>query len=111
MVRNGEISVDDVRRVFRRYWWLLPICIVACTAIAVVLTMVLPKKYTSKTTVLVDEPTVPQEFVKPVVGDTLGLLASMQEQILSGARLELVVDKFGLYPEDRATSTKAELAG
>ena len=111
MVRNGEISVDDVRRVFRRYWWLLPICMVACTAIAVVLTMVLPKKYTSETIVLVDAPTVPQDFVKPVVGDTLGLLASMQEQILSGARLEVVVDKLGLYPEDRATSTKAELAG
>ncbi len=83
---------------------------VVCTAIALVLTMVLPKKYTSKTTVLVDEPTVPQDYVKPVVGDTLGLLASMQEQILSSSRLELVVDKFGLYPEDRATSTKAALA-
>jgi polysaccharide chain length determinant protein (PEP-CTERM system associated) len=110
MVRNGEISVDDARRVFRRYWWLVPLCVIACTAIALVLTMVLPKKYTSKTTVLVDEPTVPQDYVKPVVGDTLGLLASMQEQILSSSRLELIVDKFGLYPEDRGTSNKAALA-
>jgi polysaccharide chain length determinant protein (PEP-CTERM system associated) len=60
--------------------------------------------------VLLDQPTVSQEYVKPVVGDTMEQLASIQEQILSRSRLELVVDKFGLYPEDRNTETKAALA-
>ena len=110
MVRNGEITMADVRRVFRRYWWLVPICLVACTAIALVLTAVLPKKYTSQTAVLVDAPTVPQDFVKPVVGDTMGMLASMQEQILSRSRLETIVDKFNLYAMDRGTASKAALA-
>ena len=100
----------DARRVFRRYWWLLPICVVACTAIALVLAGVLPKKYTSQTSVLVELPSVPQDFVKPVVGDTMGMLASMREQILSRSRLEAVVDKFNLYSADRGPATKDVLA-
>ena len=110
MVRNGEITIADARRVFRRYWWLLPICIVACTAIALVLTAVLSKKYTSQTSVLVELPTVPQDFVRPVVPDTIGMLASMRQQILSSSRLETVVDKYNLYAADRATATKDVLA-
>jgi polysaccharide chain length determinant protein (PEP-CTERM system associated) len=64
--------------------------------------MVLPKKYTSQTLILVQQPTVPSDIVKPVVTEDLNhRLASMQEQILSRTRLEPIIGKFGLYPEDR----------
>ena len=110
MIRNGQISVADVRRIFRRYWWIVPICVVACTAFGATLAEILPKQYTSQTSVLVDSPTVPQDYVKPVVTDTMDQLASMQEQILSRSRLELVVEKFGLYPAEQAKLSKGELA-
>jgi len=62
----------------------------------------LPKKYTSQTLVLVAKPTVPTEYVKPVVTEDLNQrLASMKEQILSRTRLEPVIDKLNLYSEDR----------
>ncbi len=103
MVRNGEISLADAKRVLKRYWWILPITVLGCTSLAVAAIKVLPKKYTSQTVVLVDPPAVSAEIVKPVVPENLGpRLASMQEQILSRTRLEPVIQKFGLYPQDRS---------
>ncbi len=102
MVRNGELAAEDAKRVLRRYWWILPITVVGCGTIAMMLAMVLPKKYTSQTLILVQQPTVPSDIVKPVVTEDLNhRLASMQEQILSRTRLEPIIEKFGLYPELR----------
>jgi polysaccharide chain length determinant protein (PEP-CTERM system associated) len=102
MVRNGEIAPEDAKRVLRRYWWILPIAAVGCGTIAMLLAVVLPKKYTSQTLILVQQPTVPSDIVKPVVTEDLNhRLASMQEQILSRTRLEPIIEKFGLYPELR----------
>ena len=102
MVRNGELAPEDAKRVFRRYWWILPIAVVGCGTIAMLLAMVLPKQYISQTLILVQQPTVPSDIVKPVVTEDLNhRLASMQEQILSRTRLEPIIEKFGLYPELR----------
>ena len=109
MVRNGEMTLEDARRVFRRYWWIAPMSAVACTALAVVLATILPKQYTSQMVVLIDEPTVPQEYVKPVVSGNNQRLASMQERILSSSRLQLVIDKLGLYAGDRGKVSTAAL--
>src|SRR5207245_3020697 len=58
----------------------------------------LPKKHTAPTSILVEQPTVPDNYVKPVVSENLGQrLASMQEQILSRTRLQHLVEQFGLY--------------
>jgi protein tyrosine kinase modulator len=102
MIKNGEITIPEVKRIFRHYWWILPIAVVGGGAIGLLTATMLPKKYTSETLVLVDQPTVPTEFVKPVVTDDLNhRLASMQEQILSRTRLQPIIEKFGLYAEER----------
>jgi polysaccharide chain length determinant protein (PEP-CTERM system associated) len=102
MIRNGEITLTEAKRLLRRYWWIFPICIISCGTFAVLVSKALPKRYTSETKVLVDQPEVPADIVKPVATEDLNhRLASMQEQILSRTRLEPIVEKFGLYPEDR----------
>jgi len=99
MVRNGEITVAEVKRALRRYWWIPPLFTILVGLAGFAATLVLPKKYTSSTRVLVEQPTVPTDFVKPVVTDDLNhRLASMQEQILSRSRLQPIVEKFNLYP-------------
>src|SRR5580704_14210988 len=106
MIKNGEITVSEVRRIFRHYWWILPIAIISCGLLGLLAATVLPKKYTSETLVLVDQPTVPTEFVKPVVTEDLNhRLASMQEQILSRTRLQPIIEKFGLYAEERRSKS------
>jgi polysaccharide chain length determinant protein (PEP-CTERM system associated) len=102
MVRNGEFGMEDVRRVLHRGWWIIPICVVVGGGLGLFIAGLLPKEYTSQTLVLVAKPTVPAEYVRPVVTEDLNRrLASMQEQILSRTRLEPVIDQFGLYHEDR----------
>ena len=110
MVRDGQISVADAKRVLGRYWWVLLITITVCIAAAAVAVKVLPKKYISQTVVLVDAPAISADIVKPVVPENLGSqLASMQQQILSRTRLEPVIEKFGLYQRDRKKHTIDEL--
>ena len=102
MVRNGEISIGDAKRVLRGYWWILPITTVGCAVLALTTALVLPKRYTSQTMVLVEQPTVSADYVKPVVTEDLNhRLASMKEQILSRTRLQPIIEKFGLYAKDR----------
>jgi polysaccharide chain length determinant protein (PEP-CTERM system associated) len=102
MVKNGEFGLADVRRVVRKSWWIIPICVVVFGAAGVFAALELPKKYISQTLVLVAKPVVPTDYVKPVITEDLNQrLASMKEQILSRSRLEPVIEKFGLYSEDR----------
>src|SRR5882672_12456279 len=71
-------------------------------ALGLLIAVMLPKHYTSQTLVFVDQPTVPTEYVRPVVSEELNhRLASMQEQILSRTRLQPIIEKFGLYAQDR----------
>lgn len=102
MAANGELTPGDAKRVLRRYWWILPISIVLCTALGWVGSQVLPKRYTSQTMVLVEQPSVPEKYVEPVGTQDLNhRLATMQEQILSRTRLQPIIEKFGLYPNER----------
>src|SRR5450432_4223350 len=102
MVRNGEMSVADVKRVLRRYWWILPITTFFLGAIGLGAALVLPKKFTSETMILVEQPSVGADYVKPVVTEDLNhRLAAMQEQILSRTRLQVIIEKFDLYSADR----------
>ncbi len=102
MVRNGEIGLEDIKRVVRKRWWLVPACAASCCALGILVTTQLPKKFTSQTLVLVAKPTVPTDIVKPVVTEDLNQrLASMKQQILSRTRLEPVLDKFDIYREER----------
>jgi polysaccharide chain length determinant protein (PEP-CTERM system associated) len=110
MIRNGEITLAEVSRIFRRYWW-IPVLTTGLLGLAGYLTtLILPKKYTSSTLVLVEQPTVPTEFVKPVVTDDLNhRLASMQEQILSRSRLQPIIEQYNLYPNLRSSAHMEDL--
>ena len=103
MVHDGQIALDDAKRALRKHWWILPACLVSCTGVAMGLVKILPKQFSSNTLVLVRQPTVPTDVVKPVVTEDLNQrLASMQEQILSRSRLEPIIEKFGLYASLRS---------
>src|SRR6267154_17780 len=110
MIRDGEITVGEAKRILRSYWWILPLTIFGCGTVGLLAALVLPKKFTSETVVLVAQPTVPIDYVKPVVSDDLNRrLASMKEQILSRTRLQPIIEKFGLYTPDRERVHMEEL--
>src|ERR1700739_2401847 len=112
MVRNGEITAADVKRILRRYWWIPVFMTVTLGAIGLPASLVLPKKYTSSTLVLVEQQTVPKDLIKPVITDDLNQrMASMKAQILSRSRLETIINKFKLSPLEGQTPHMADLFG
>ncbi|PYU10340.1 MAG: hypothetical protein DMG37_20705 [Acidobacteria bacterium] len=102
MVRNGEFTTADVKRVLRKHWWIVPACAMGLGVSSVLMAMQLPKLYTSQTLVLVARPNVSEQVVKPFVPEDLTQrLATMKGKILSRTRLEPVIEKFNLYAQDR----------
>lgn len=98
MVGHRELTFEDYAAILRRGRWLILIPALLGAVAGYALSLCLPKKYTSHTTILVEQPTVPDSYVKPVVSEDLNQrLASMQEQILSRTRLQHLVEQFGLY--------------
>ncbi len=58
----------------------------------------LPPRYRSATLILVEQPTMPKDYVTPNVADDLQeRLQSITEQILSRTRLMHIIDEFNLY--------------
>jgi polysaccharide chain length determinant protein (PEP-CTERM system associated) len=110
MVRNGEIAISDVKRILRRYWWIPTFMTIVLGGVGLAASLVLPKKYTSSTLVLVEQPTVPKDLIKPVITDDLNQrMNSMKAQILSRSRLEMIINKFNLYPQLRSTTHMEDL--
>jgi polysaccharide chain length determinant protein (PEP-CTERM system associated) len=98
-----KIMVRNMKRVLRKHWWIVPAGALGLGAVSVGVATQLPKQYTSQTLVLLARPAVPEDYVKPAVREDLTRrLASMKGQILSRTRLEPVIEKLKLYPEDRA---------
>ena len=66
----------------------------------------LPARYKSTTLILVEQPTMPKNYVEPNVNDDLqDRLQSITQQILSRTRLLLIIDKVHLYAGERQLNT------
>jgi len=105
-----QLDFDDYVEIFRRRWWLVILLALVGAGAGFGLAHFLPKRYTSQTLVLVEQPTVPGDYVKPVITqDVNQRLATMQQQILSRTRLEPVIQQFGLFPEDVKQRSMEEL--
>jgi polysaccharide biosynthesis transport protein len=63
---------------------------------------VLPSRYKSGTLILVEQPSMPKDYVTPNISDDLqARLASITQQILSRTRLLHIIDELNLYADSR----------
>ena len=63
---------------------------------------ILPPRYKSGTLILVEQPTMPRDYVLPNVAENLQeRLQSITQQILSRSRLLHIVDELNLYSDER----------
>src|SRR5207248_3299497 len=110
MTTQRQLNFDDYLGIFRRKWWVILIPAVIGCAGAFLISLALPSQYTSRTLVLVEQQKVPDNYVKSVVGGNIEQqLGTMREQILSRTRLEPIIDKFGLYKNDRGKMAVEDL--
>jgi len=110
MLGHRTLTLDDFASIARRRMWLLLLPSLIVPIIAYMVSLKLPARYTSETLVLVEQQRVPDNIVKPVISQELmGRLATLQQQVLSRSRLEPVIEKFGLYKDDRAKASMEDL--
>ena len=98
MATQREMRTEDYIRILRHRWPMIAVLAVAGTLLGFIASAVLPKKFTSQTLVIVEQPAVPADIVKPVISTDMDQrLAAMQSQILSRSRLEPIIQQLGLY--------------
>jgi protein tyrosine kinase modulator len=96
-----ELTPSDYMVMFRRRWVLILVLTVIGGPLAYGVSLLMPVQYKSETLVLVEQPTVPTSYVAPVDNASISeRLASMQQQILSRARLEPIIRRSGLFSKD-----------
>lgn len=67
---------------------------------------ILPTSYKSSTQILVEQPTMPENYVAPNVNENLqDRMQSITQQILSRTRLLIIIDKLGLYANSESLKT------
>src|SRR5215475_4456399 len=95
-----------------RHKWLaiLAFAVPACAGISLI--MFLPNVYRSSATVLVERQQVPEAFVRSTVTSALETrLHTISQEVLSRARLEALITRFGLYADLRRRLSIEEVIG
>jgi succinoglycan biosynthesis transport protein ExoP len=100
-------QVQEYLQFIRRDKWWVYLMTVGLTLSAFVGIALLPNKYKATTTVEVDPQKVPEQFVSELVRvSPLDRLQTISQEVLSGTRLQKVIDQWDLYPQLRRTSTR-----
>src|SRR5438309_1402923 len=95
--------------ILRRRRWLILLPFFAGWLAVWMVSWWLPSIYRSGTLILVEQPTVPQQFVVPnIAGDLQERLQNITQQILSRTRLLHIIEGLNLYAKERQRRTPDE---
>lgn len=110
MIGHRQLTLEDYLAILRRHMRMLLTLLVLGPAVGCLVAVFVPKQYTSQTVILVQQPAVPESYVTDInSGDLRQKLTSLQEQILSRSRLEVIVKKFELYPQEQRQQVSMEV--
>ena len=105
-----ELTPADYLAMLRRHWVMILACTLVGGPLAYGVSRVLPVKYKSQTLVLVEQQSVPTDYVKSIdTADISQRLSSMQQQILSRSRLEPIIRQYGLYSSETSKKSMDDL--
>ena len=102
MIGHRELSTEEYVDILKRRYPLILGCMIVLAGAGISATRLIPPTYESQTLIIIQQQQVPEDYVKPVVGQDLDAqLASMKEQILSRSRLEPIITRYNLFANDR----------
>lgn len=105
-IENLQDIIDIVKR--RRRELLLPA--LAVTALAVLVALVLPPKYRSTSTILIEDQEIPRDYVmSTVTGFAEQRLQTINQRIMSTPNLLAVISRLNLYGDQKSTRSTEEL--
>src|SRR5437660_12647815 len=107
---QGTSGLDVALAMWRRRRALAILVFTGILAGALTMTASLPSIYRAAATVLVERQQVAETFVRSsVTGELETRLQTISQETLSRARLEALIERFGLYPEARRVSREAAI--
>jgi len=96
--RSEGLDMDRLKDILRRRHLQFLIPLFLGWSIVWGASWILPPRYESSTTILVEQPTMPQDYVQPNISDDWQTrLESIKQQILSETRLLMIIQKLHLY--------------
>jgi uncharacterized protein involved in exopolysaccharide biosynthesis len=105
-------GIDRIRAVWNRRKWLAVVVFLIPLTGVVSLVMALPNVYRSTASVLVERQQLPEDLVRATVNSEVEIrLRTLSAEILSRARLETLIRRFGLYPELSQSGSGEEAVG
>ncbi len=107
MFGHRELTFEDYLAILRRRLWVIIVPAALVGAGAYLYSLRIPNQYTSQTLVMVEQPKVPENYVRPVLSQQFDQrLGTMREEILSRSRLEAVIKRMGLFKGAVGVSTE-----
>lgn len=104
--QGSPLDLEHIKAIVRRRHIHFLVPLFACWLLVWGSSWVLPVVYKSSTTILVQQPTMPKNYVVPNISDDLQeRLASIEQQILSRTRLLMIIDKLHLYAGSKRVLT------
>ena len=96
-MQNRELTMDDYLAMLRRRMKVILIPALLAPLAGFLVSYAFPAKYTSQSLVLVEAPKIPDTVVQQVFTEDLTQhIATIQQQVLSPARLRPMVERLGL---------------
>jgi polysaccharide biosynthesis transport protein len=106
------LSLADYFEIVKRRRWLLILPAVLVFAIVAIVAMLLPNKYESRATILIEQPEIGADLVRSTVaGYTHQQLQVVGQRVLSRASLRELIEKHDLYAEERETMPIDDVVG
>jgi uncharacterized protein involved in exopolysaccharide biosynthesis len=96
----AQIKPEEILEIVVRRRWLIIVPLCLFLTLGVVLTLTASKTYEASTLILVQQQSVPTEYVRSVVTSSINQrINTISQQILSRSNLEKIIDQFGLYAD------------
>ncbi|WP_288938049.1 Wzz/FepE/Etk N-terminal domain-containing protein [Sphingomonas sp. GV3] len=106
---GGSLLAHLPAIIWQRRWYLI-IPIIALTIVGVAAAFVVPVRYTSTATLLVQSSTLPQAVAAGNPDDVIDRrIARIREQVLSRPELIELVNRYQLYPKQRANAALSDI--
>jgi polysaccharide chain length determinant protein (PEP-CTERM system associated) len=108
MTNLEDIKFDDYVKILRRRKWVLVIFLVVGPIIGYVTSLLLPKRYLSKSLVLIEQQQIPKDYVQSVVPGKLDQqVVQIMETVLGEKYLQAMIERLGLAQRQSPESSEA----
>ncbi len=109
MEQNKIVKFEDILKIIKRRRWGIIVPAITVFSLSLLVLLVLTPIYRSTSTILIEEQEIPREYVMATVTSFAEQrLQTINQRIMSTARLKEIIDRFNLYADKRDKLTTEE---